>query len=47
MGSMTPEQWRHQQAGPVRLQITCARGGEEWILLREVQVPEPSPALEQ
>jgi hypothetical protein len=46
MGSMTPEQWRRQQAGPVRLQITCARGGEQWILLREVQVPEP-PALEQ
>jgi hypothetical protein len=47
MGSMTPEQWQRQQAGPVRLQITCARGGEQWILLREVQVPEPPPALEQ
>jgi hypothetical protein len=47
MGSMTPEQWRRQQSGPVRLQITCARDGEQWILLREVQGPEPPPALEQ
>jgi hypothetical protein len=47
MGSMTSEQWRRQQAGPVRLQITCARDGEQWISLREVQVPEPPPALEQ
>jgi len=47
MGSMTPEQWRRQQAGPVRLQITCARAGEQWVLLHEVQVPEPLPALER
>jgi type II secretory pathway pseudopilin PulG len=33
--------------GPVRLQITCGHGGEQWILLREVQVSEPPPALEQ
>jgi hypothetical protein len=43
---MTPEQWRRQQAGPVRLQITCGRGGKQWILLREVQVPEPPHVLE-
>src|SRR5262249_37270468 len=47
MGSMTPEQGRRQQAGPIRVQITCARGGEQWILLREVQVPESPPAVEQ
>jgi hypothetical protein len=47
MRSMTAEQWRRPQAGPVRLQITCARGGEQWILLRDVQVPEPPPTLEQ
>ena len=47
MGSMTPEQWRRQHAGPVRLQITCTCGGKQWILLREIQVPEPPPAQEQ
>jgi hypothetical protein len=29
------------------LRITCARGGEQWILLGESQVPEPPLALEQ
>jgi hypothetical protein len=41
MGATTPEQWRRQQDGPVRLQITCRRGGEQWVLLREVEVLEP------
>lgn len=35
--SMSPEQWQQQHEGPVRLQITCRRAGEQWILLREVQ----------
>ncbi len=38
--SMSQEQWQKQIQGPVRLQITGRRGGEQWILLREV---EPSP----
>jgi hypothetical protein len=36
--SMSPEQWRQQRVGPVRLQITCRRGGEQWILLREIRI---------
>ena len=47
MGAMTPEQWQRDQDGPVRLQITCRRGDEQWVLLREVKIPEPPPALEQ
>jgi hypothetical protein len=35
--TMSPEQWQKQREGPVRLQITCQRGGEQWILLREVR----------
>ena len=35
--SMSPEQWQQQREGPVRLQITCQRAGEQWILLHEVQ----------
>jgi type II secretory pathway pseudopilin PulG len=34
---MSPEQWQKQCEGPIRLQITCQRGGEQWILLHEVQ----------
>jgi hypothetical protein len=41
MGAMTPEQWQRQQDGPVRLQITCRRGGDLWVLLREVEAQEP------
>ena len=35
--SLSPEQWQKQTEGPVRLQITCRRGGDQWILLREVE----------
>jgi hypothetical protein len=35
--SMSPEQWRQQREGPLRLQITCRRGDEQWILLREIR----------
>jgi hypothetical protein len=38
--SMSQEQWQKQIQGPVRLQITCRRDGEQWILLREA---EPRP----
>jgi type II secretory pathway pseudopilin PulG len=34
---MSPEQWQKQCEGPIRLQITCQRAGEQWILLHEVQ----------
>lgn len=34
---MPQELWQKQRIGPVRLQITARRGGEEWILLREVE----------
>lgn len=40
MGAMTPEQWQRQQDGPARLQITCRRGDEQWVLLREIEVEE-------
>lgn len=46
MGSMTSEQWRRQQDGPVRLQLTCRRGGEQWELLREVEVQEPPSTIQ-
>jgi hypothetical protein len=35
--SMSPEQWQRQIEGPIRLQITCQRAAEQWILLHEVQ----------
>ena len=35
--SMSPEQWQRQIEGPIRLQITRQRAGEQWVLLREVQ----------
>jgi hypothetical protein len=35
--SMSPGQWQQQRDGPVRLQITCQRAGEQWILLREIR----------
>jgi hypothetical protein len=35
--SMSPEQWQRQSEGPIRLQITCQRADEQWILLHEVQ----------
>jgi hypothetical protein len=35
--SMSQEQWQKQIEGPVRLQITGRRDGEQWILLREVE----------
>jgi len=38
--SMSQEQWQKRSEGPVRLQITGCRGGEQWTLLREV---EPAP----
>ncbi|HTP15468.1 MAG TPA: hypothetical protein VMK13_06485 [Streptosporangiaceae bacterium] len=38
--NMSPKQWQQQREGPIRLQLTCQHGGEQWILLREVQ-PEP------
>jgi hypothetical protein len=42
--SMTPDQWRKQREGPIRLKVTGRRGGEEWILLREVEpVPDGPP----
>jgi hypothetical protein len=42
--SITPDQWREQREGPVRLKITSRRGDEEWILLRDVQpAPEGHP----
>lgn len=47
MGAMTLEQWQREQDGPIRLQITCRRGDDQWVLLREVKVPEPPAALEQ
>jgi hypothetical protein len=48
MGSMTPEQWRREHVGPVRLRILCARGTEEWELLREIHAMGTTPAeLEQ
>jgi hypothetical protein len=34
---MSQEQWQKHIQGPVRLQITGRRGGEQWILLREVE----------
>jgi hypothetical protein len=34
--SMSPEQWQ-QGEGLIGLQITCQRGGEQRILLHEVQ----------
>jgi hypothetical protein len=35
--SMDQERWQKQVDGPARLQITARRGGEQWILLREVE----------
>jgi type II secretory pathway pseudopilin PulG len=35
--SMSGEQWEKEHTDPIRLQITCQRGGEQWILLREVE----------
>ena len=32
-----PQQWQQQREGPIRLQITSRRAGEEWILLRDVK----------
>lgn len=46
MGATTPEQWQRQQDGPVRLQITCSRGGEQWDLLREIAVQVPLPPMD-
>ncbi|HUY51797.1 MAG TPA: hypothetical protein VMV92_39880 [Streptosporangiaceae bacterium] len=34
---MSPERWQKQCECPVRLQVTCQRAGEQWILLQEVQ----------
>jgi hypothetical protein len=34
---MSHEQWQMRCEGPIRLQITCQRGGEQWILLHEVK----------
>lgn len=31
------EQWQKQRTGPVRLRITARRGGEQWVLPREVE----------
>jgi hypothetical protein len=36
MTDMSQEQWQKQPDGPLRLQITCQRAGEQWILLHEV-----------
>jgi hypothetical protein len=44
MGATTPGQWQREHDGPVRLQITCRRGDEQWVLPRETQVPEPGCA---
>lgn len=46
MGAMTPEQWQREQDGPVRLRITCRRGDEQWVLLREVEVQEPPTMID-
>jgi hypothetical protein len=35
--SLSQEQWERQIKGPVRLQITGRRSGEQWVLLREVE----------
>jgi hypothetical protein len=46
MGAMTPEQWRRDHDGPVRLRITCRRSDERWVLLREVGVQEPPEMID-
>lgn len=40
---MSPEQWQRQIEGPVRLQITCVRDGQRWVLLREVEPGNERP----
>lgn len=35
--SMSPEQWKKQREGPIRLQITCQLAGEQWVLLQEIR----------
>jgi hypothetical protein len=35
--SMAPDRWQQEREGPIRLQITCQRGREQWIALREVR----------
>jgi len=45
--SITPDQWQKERKGPVRLKITGRRGGEEWILLRDVQPVPDGPSSGQ
>ncbi|MBA9002705.1 hypothetical protein [Thermomonospora cellulosilytica] len=44
--TQSPESWRREQAGPVRLAITCRRRPyEPWHLLYEVPAAERRPAV--
>lgn len=40
MEGTTDEQWQERYAGhPIRLMLTCRRGDEEWVLVRELENP--------